>query len=419
MLTAPSAVGVTAGTPLAEWLGGEGLETFAPWMFDVNGAAVALPGDAIGFRVRYWPEGARGIGELVEDDDGRPVFVPRNATPEEFRALVGCRPGRYKLASLDQSFRFLERVPLVVVSITRAAAERAAGSRRTEAPPVAGAASEALLAQVLALLGESLKQATAQNTALVVGLSDVLRAAGDSGTIQKTTALAAAAAGAPVTVHMTSPSAANVPPSSEAPRNASAPTAVAASAERGGIGEATMMLLAPLIEKVAPVLAYGAAKKMDMSDEIARDVAGFVGTTARAAGQMLRDDSATTVATAATTTATGAAVPREGADLMAHVLRIQGALSDDDRAWVSALMRSHGDLVGALKSSVAALTVDEGVRAVRAMRTLDAALTTPAERALFDGMLAVDVLPGVFRNLFVETATDAVIAFVRQRAAQG
>lgn len=416
MLTPPAAV--APGTPLAEWLGGDGPEAFAPWMFDVNGAAVALPAEAIGFRVRYWPEGARGIGELVEDDDGRPVFVPRSATPEEFRALVGCRPGRYKLAALDQGFRFLERVPLVVVNITRAAADRAAGARRSELPPaVPGpAASDALLAQVLTLLGESLKQATTQNAALVAGLSEVLRAAGDSGTIQKTTALAAAAAGAPVVVHQAAPNLPTGPATpavTESPRNGNAPQATD-KGDKGGIGEATMMLLAPLIEKVAPVLAYGAAKKMDMSDEVARDVAGFVGSTAKAAGQMLREDAATPA-----TVEPVAAPVREGAELMAHVLRIQGALTEDDRAWAAGLMRMHADLVGALKTSVAALSVEEGVRAVRAMRALDAALTTPTERALFDGMLAADVLPGVFRNLFVENAPEAVISFVRSRAAQG
>lgn len=317
-----SPAGVTPGTPLAEWVGTDGPELFAPWMFDGNGAAVILPADVIGFRARYWPEGARGIGELVEDDEGRPVFVPRKATPEEFRALVGYRVGRYKLAALDQSFRFLERAPLVVTAITRAAAERAGMYQEVTPTPAASTTPASspssdqmfgLLSHLLNLLGESHKQATTQNAQLVGSLAGVLNAAGESGTVQKSTALAAAAAGAPVTVQMMPPGASGAP--NEMQRNGNAPGVV----ERGGYGEAAMSLIAPLFEKLGPVLAYGTARKFDLPEDYARSVAGMVHTTAQTVTHMLKTDGAE----GAPSSAAATLAPRVGAELMAHVMRIQ------------------------------------------------------------------------------------------------
>jgi hypothetical protein len=51
------------------------------------------------------------------------------------------------------------------------------------------------------------------------------------------------------------------------------------------------------------------------------------------------------------------------------------------------------------------------------MHAMDRALTTPIERAWFDRVMAPDLLPQVFRNLFVTAAPEDAIAFVRERAA--
>lgn len=445
----------TAPVTVADFDASEGPDLFAPWMLDSNGQAIQFPAEVVGFRVRFWPPGARGPGELLEDDEGA-LFVPRNATPEEFRTLVGYRVGRYKLAALDASFQFNPRLPLVVVAITQAMADRAGAAFASPAPAVSSpAASVEVIASVLALVKESnahaqamadraqalseaaLKQIresyagaleqvatlqrdahesqrhTTTQLATVVGpVSGVLQAAGSSGLIKKTTALDAAAAGAPVTVQM-APSNHNEP----APRNAASGAASSSSSagneKGGGMGEAAVMLLAPMFEKLGPVAAYGLARKLDVPEEYARSVAGIVETTAHTIVQM-----ATGPAAPEATTPGAVATPaRAGAELMAHLLEIQRTLAEDDRAWVMRQMGGRAGLVDALKPLVGSLTVDEGARAVVAMHAMDRALTTPIERAWFDRVMAPDLLPQIFRNLFVTAAPEEAIAFVRERAA--
>ena len=447
----------TAPVTVADFDASEGPDLFAPWMLDSNGQAIQFPAEVVGFRVRFWPPGARGPGELLEDDEGA-LFVPRNATPEEFRTLVGYRVGRYKLAALDASFQFNPRLPLVVVAITQAMADRAGAAfapAASAAPPPAASAD--VLAHVLALVKESNAHAqamadraqalseaalmqiresnaraleqvatlqrdahesqrhTTTQLATVVGpVSGVLTAAGSSGLIKKTTALDAAAAGAPVTVQM--------PPSNHneaAPRNAAsgaAAPALAPAAEKGGggMGEAAVMLLAPMFEKLGPVAAYGLARKLDVPEEYARSVAGIVETTAHTIVQMVKDDAP---AAAQAVPAAGTVATRTGAELMAHLLEIQRTLTEHDRGWVMAQMGARAGLVDALKPLVGTLTVDEGARAVVAMHAMDRALTTPIERAWFDRVMAPDLLPQVFRNLFVTATPEDAIAFVRDRAA--
>jgi hypothetical protein len=448
----------TAPVTVSDFDACEGPDLFAPWMLDSNGQAIQFPAEVVGFRVRFWPPGARGPGELLEDDEGA-LFVPRNATPEEFRTLVGYRVGRYKLAALDASFQFNPRLPLVVVAITQAMADRAGAAFAPAAAPPPAASAD-VLAHVLALVKESNAHAqamadraqalseaalmqiresnaraleqvatlqrdahesqrhTTTQLATVVGpVSGVLAAAGSSGLIKKTTALDAAAAGAPVTVQM-APSNHN----EASPRNAasgaaaSAASSAAAGGEKGGgMGEAAVMLLAPMFEKLGPVAAYGLARKLDVPEEYARSVAGIVETTAHTIVQMVKDDAPAAAPAAASPTV--GTVARTGAELMAHLLEIQRALTEDDRAWVMRQMGARAGLVDALKPLVGALTLDEGARAVVAMHAMDRALTTPIERAWFDRVMAPDLLPQVFRNLFVTAAPEDAIAFVRERAA--
>lgn len=90
-----------------------------------EGFGLELPRGCVGFVVRYWPAGARGIGELVIDDDtGGPLLLPARLTQQEFcTSLVG-RVGRYRLAPIDAGRRPLgER--FAMMSITAAMAERA------------------------------------------------------------------------------------------------------------------------------------------------------------------------------------------------------------------------------------------------------------------------------------------------------
>lgn len=398
-------------------------------MFDSNGAAVMLPAEAIGLRARFWPDGSRGIGELVEDDDGQPVFIPRNATAEEFRELVGYKPGRYKLIALDRSFQFIERVPLVSTTIKKSTAARA-GVRSTTADTSPDTLGQVLafvkdshshaLAQIASLqrdMYETQRQTTAQFASIVGASSSLLSAAGTSGLVKKTTVIDAAAAGAPVTVNMGSLAGAG-----EAPRNGNAPAVAAAAASPASSSgvEAVLSLFAPLIEKAAPVFAYGAAIKMDVPEETARELAGVVRSTVQIAGAMLKPDAAADAATAAaaSTSPTVGLASRVGSELMAHVMRIQVGLPEDDRAWVLSTMAKTPGLIDALKPSVAALTVEEGIGAVRMLRVLDSVLTEPNERRLFGLMLTPDVLPSVFRPLLVDRTAEEAIEYMRARAAE-
>lgn len=448
-MLAPAAATVAVGSSFAEWSRPEGDEgeLCAPWMYDANGAAVMLPADAIGLRARYWPEGARGIGEMVEDDEGQPVFIPRNATIEEFRRLVGYRPGRYKLIALDRSFQFLDRVPLVSTAIKPATAARAGFVTGAAAAMPAPSGDAATLAQVLSFLertnaqafahvasaahelAESHRATLAQLGGVVGPVAGVLSAAGAAGVVKKTLALDAATAGAPVTVQMM-PANANDAAAATVPRNAASATTTAtaataaATAEKGaGMGDALMALGLPIVEKLGTVLAYGAAKKLDVPDDYARSVAGVVQSTAQIAAKMMQPDAppaspATPDASDGPASTVGVAA-RVGRELMAHVFEIQRALSEDDRAWVMQQMAARPALLEAFKPAVAEITVGDGVRAVAALRAMDGALTTVNERAWFDRILTPQMLPTVFRNLFITAPIESAIECVRERAALG
>ncbi len=456
-MLAAAAAALTPPATLADFDASEGADLFAPWMLDSNGQAIQFPAEVVGFRVRYWPPGARGPGELVEDDDGEALFVPRNATPEEFRTLVGYKVGRYKLAALDQSFLFNPRLPLVVVSISSAMAARVIGRDATPAAAVRAAPSDDVVGQVLAFARESadqLRQANAQafeqlanlhresaesqrqtvaqvaesqrqtneQLAIIVGaVSGVLSAAGSSGVVKKTLAIDAAAHGAPVTVQMMASNG-----NEAAPRNAAASSTAAtaaAAAEKGtSMGDALVTLGLPVVEKFGSMLAYNAAKKLDMPEDYARSVSGLVQSTAQIAAKMMQPEPEAPPSGSTTTDAPASTVglaARTGRELLAHVLEIQRALSEDDRAWVMQQMGARPGLIDALKPSVAAISVEEGARAVVALRAMDAALTTPSERAWFDRVLTPQMLPTVFRNLFIDAPIENAIACVREQAARG
>ena len=430
MLPAAAAAPVAVGSSFAEWARPEGVdgadaELCAPWMFDMNGAAVRLPAEAIGLRVRYWPEGARGIGEVVDDDDGQPVFVPRNATLAQFRELVGYRPGRYKLIALDRSFQFLERVPLVTTTIKPSTAARAGVTVRGGASASEGPSVDTI-SQVLAFLervnaqafnqigsvqrefAETQRATMAQLGGVIGPVASVLSAAGSSGVVKKTLALDAAAAGAPVTVQMM--------PTGEAvaPRNAATTAAAAAAAtEKGGGLEAALSLFVPLFEKAAPVAAYGLAQKLDLPDHVARDLAGVARATVQTAGQMLSARDPEEAAAAVS----GAAAVVSAAELGAHAMRIQLGLPEEDRAWIGSLMARCPALVDALKPAVASVTVDEGIAAVRTLHAIDRALATTNERRLFGEMIKPSVLPTVFRPVLVERTASEAIDLLREQAA--
>jgi hypothetical protein len=421
------------------------------WLYDPDGVPVVMPAECAGLQVRLWLPNQRGLGTLVVDPrTGRPLILPRTVTPDEFVERVAYKVGRYRLFLLDASHRRLNVAPAQIeITPEMAAARCGVVPSDVSAVPAAAPSSE-LIAQVLGFIREThgfIKDMHAQSMAqvtsvqrdsvdahretsarlgqVVEAVAGVMRAAGESGVVQKSTALAAAAAGAPVIVHQAAPANGNAlgvsPSTRSAPRNAAGVAAVAEASEKGGVGEAALTLLTPIFEKVAPVFAMGVAKKMDVPEDYARSVAGMVQATGQAIGQMIRGGQPTpTPAPAAPATDTDAGavqvVTRTGADLLAHVLRIQGALPDDDRAWVMGQMANRPGLVEAFRPAVASVSVEEGVRAVASLRTVHAALTTDVERACLDRLLQPDLLPHVFRNLFITVDPDTAVEAVRAQA---
>lgn len=402
------------------------------WLYDPEGDPVVIPPGCVGFQVRFWAPNQRGMGTVVVDvRNGRPLILPRSTSPDEFAERVGYKVGRYRLFLLDGGHRRMDCNPAQLEITPEMAAARGVAEGAPMVTPATSPASEAItLAQVLAFferinaqafaqmanaqheLAESQRATLAHLGGVVGPVSGVLTAAGTAGVIKKTLALDAAAAGAPVTVQMVS--AANANDAAGAPRNACATASPASSSS--GVADALMALGLPLVEKLGPVLAYGAARKLDVPEEYARGVAGVVQTTAQTARQMMTDEPTTPKGGGAAAAAVGE-LAREGAELMAHLGRIQAALSDDERAWVFGLMRRPG-LVDALKPSVASLTVEEGVGAVRNLRAMEAAMQTDHERRMFELLLAPEQLPTVFRRLFVDAPTEQAIAHMRQHAAR-
>lgn len=397
------------------------------WLYDPEGDPVIIPPACVGFQVRFWSPNQRGLGTVVVDvRNGRPLILPRSTSPDEFAARVGYKVGRYRLFLLDGAHRRIECAPGQLEITPEMAAARGvveAGPAPASAPASAVAPSAETFALLLGFLERvnaqafDAQRATLEQLGGIVGpVSGVLQAAGAAGVVKKTLTLDAAAAGAPVTVQMM-PANANDAAPTTAPRNAAGATAAAtAAAEKGsGVGEAVMALGLPIVEKVGAAAAYVLAKKADMPEEYARSIAGMVQSSAQIAGKMLRSEDASAVPSSPSSPTVGVAA-RVGAELLAHVGQIQAGLSADDRAWVFGMMRRPG-MIDALKPSVAALTVDEGIAAVRNLRALDGALSTDDERRLFDLLLEPDQLPKVFRKLFVDASAEHTIAHVRQHAA--
>jgi hypothetical protein len=74
--------------------------TAAPLAHDADGKPLALPPEAVGWRVRR-PVGGRGRPRVVYNATGSPMRLRRGATLEDLRA-GGCPPGVYHLDAVDR-----------------------------------------------------------------------------------------------------------------------------------------------------------------------------------------------------------------------------------------------------------------------------------------------------------------------------
>lgn len=396
-MTTATATGLTDDDP-ARWdtIEDEGSIRGAPWLFDPDGCPVKAPARCIGFQVRYWPPGSRGIGELVIDRRSRvgvPLLVPRTTGPDEFLELVGGRPGRYRLFLVDEQFERMRNAPAQVVipepNEGEAGDER---GRRATAPP----AQAEVLSQVLIRVIEMVERGQGH---VYGSISDVLRAAGESGVVAKTAALAAAHAGASVVFAAPVSAApgpasswppaapASPPPSSgtEAPRNGSGKTEAAKPDESDD--ELTpfdrwVRMAEPMLGPTAKVVAAKVGQMMGISTDDLAKIFGGASTPAPAS------DAAVDAWTKATSTDEPEAedeaeeAPRDeapdgltGAALDVHLAALRGQLSADELQALAGLAIRHHGRFDELKALVGRMTLERALAVTRKLMAVWRALT--------------------------------------------
>lgn len=129
------------------------------WLADAHGSLLEIHPSCAGFTVRHWPPHARGPGTPLRDGAGSAALVvPTFVTAEQFRAMVGDRPGRYVLTPINATRKPL-RAPAAVVVL-------GAG---VELDDAIGATA---LASILTAITAAEQRTTAAITQLAIKLDD-------------------------------------------------------------------------------------------------------------------------------------------------------------------------------------------------------------------------------------------------------
>lgn len=400
----------TAPTAPSDWTDDDVDDPSAgAWLYDKDSVPIVLPAAVDGFRIKYWPPGARGPGELQRDSAryNAPLFVLRTSGPEEFSALVKYKVGRYKLMAISASQQPVPNVPVALFELTDESVARLRGVEAPSAPiaPVPastnGLEPNGVLDRVLSMLQEQQRANTEQMRHLVSSLAPILVAAGDSGVVAKTMTIAAAHAGASVVVAASGPgSAPSSVPADAAPRDAAPANADAKADAKKGDAEpepdedeeekrsgASMMaeMFKPFAEKLAPVAAYSAAKAMKCSEEQARQFAGMAGGAASKGFDVLVGSKPAATSEAGTP-GTESGSPLSGAALDAHVAAIRTRLSADEETLLRQIGLRHYPRYTELTTLVGAMSVDEGVETIRKVALIWCDLTE-TERSFLHRMI--------------------------------
>jgi len=397
--------------------------TPAAWLYDPDGRVLRLSPRCVGFQVRYWPPHSRGMGELVIDDHtGLPLFVPRAASPEDFREAVGYREGRYRLFPVDDTYERLRHMPAQVsITAKMVAARRASAAPSELAEPnansAAGTATTHLVGQFLSLQSEQFKAVLAQQTQvlsqqvhqidtisaqvgrLTEAVAGILTSAGSSGlfTAAPPTASLIAVAPAVATTAGVSPprsptSAATATPVAEPPRNGGATPASATELAKPNETEATTpadMALRVLETFIGPIGKVGAAKLGKLVGLSMDEIAQLLGTSPPPASDAAADALAQATSKAADATHDTAA-PDPGASaaaasgltgdaLAAHFDAIRKHLSDEDTRTLIPLALRHRERMDDLKAIVGRMDVERAINVTRKLLAVWRALAAPEQ----------------------------------------
>jgi hypothetical protein len=158
--------------------------------FDEDGQRFQVPATVTRWRVRRFNQPGRpGGAQVVYGEDGLPLFLDVDATPEEFREAVGGKPGRYRLDGLDAQGRIVEGVPPAYLMIGGAPSADAVrgpvgeglGERGHYAPPPASSSLEYAVVELARANRDALTTMTDRFSSVCDAMATVVRAVDGAG----------------------------------------------------------------------------------------------------------------------------------------------------------------------------------------------------------------------------------------------
>jgi len=151
--------------------------------YDENGQHFQVSAAAARWRTRRFNNpGKPGGAQVVYGDDGLPLYLDIEATPEEFREAVGGIPARYRLDAVDANGRLVDGMPPAYLVINGPATASGAGhGGPAYSVPPASSATEHALVEIARINGEAFKTVADKFGNICDALSNVVRAVDGAG----------------------------------------------------------------------------------------------------------------------------------------------------------------------------------------------------------------------------------------------
>jgi len=145
-----------------------------PLAWSQAGTPIELSSEAEVWRVRRLNGSSRGgAPEVVYGEDGIPLLLALETTPEEFAEAVGGRPGKYRLDALDDSHNAISGTPPAYHVIGDGGRPREVSAATVHSPDVVANANNALV--------EALKDSSARMAQMVEATASIIHAADGAG----------------------------------------------------------------------------------------------------------------------------------------------------------------------------------------------------------------------------------------------